>query len=640
MKSNIFILLRGRCQRVRIILPLALAIMLPALPAQSGVTNFESHAWDHESPHIYRNGQPVVPSGQASAETQVNGVPFFSTEEIYNNMALAYNGAGAGNPDTLNKQIYQHLLAYTLPGNTDPFYHLENTTGYAFSYLITEEDLLQMGYQPRKSFEVRSNVILNGSLSLARNSLEDDFTGLNASLDILVSRVYDDKIIRTGPRKGEPVEKILLNGSIKLTGTNKGKIAVTSTGKISKRIISDFNNKIGKELKNPGKIFEITFDDVRIPYQTRVNLDEEYKIKTTVSSSVTTKADGTGAEVFFGGDEGSLEIIQESEKVSYIDLDNLDWSIQILTDQSETVFGDPQQYRPRDVRGLAMSLDGSYLYAGYNNSLYEGGEVRRIDLSLSGNIEPFVNRVTGVRGKSIAVDDVGRVYLAEGATIQVYDPNLYTHLFTISGLNTTEGVAVTRQEGQLVLYNTDRTDGTLQKRILTEDGAGISGATPDINFGVNGSVTLADNVRGVEIDNQGRIWVAGFGNGTLYRVSADGVTVDSISVDNPFDIGFDGNVLLVTRYTDRLISRFDADSLTSLGSDLTVPLDDLGLDSSETNKEAAFSGIVVLPGDGFYLAHEAGQTLPFEEPPGSENIVDDNDPILFGVGSKKAGNFD
>jgi DNA-binding beta-propeller fold protein YncE len=624
----------GSCQLVRVIFPLALAILVPALPVLSAITEFQSDAWNSDVPHIYRNGQPVISSGQASGQMDLDGVPYFSTEETYEDLAFAFNGAAAGNPETQNKQIHQHLVAYTMPGTSEPFYHLDNTTGYTITYLLTKEDLLEMGFEPRKSISVRSNVILDGTLALARKSQEDDFSGLLASFDIVVSRIYDDKIIRKGPRKGEPVEKVLFKGSIKLTGTKKGKIAVTSTGKISQRTISDFSNKLKKELKEPGTFYEIAFNEVRIPYKTKIILGEEYKIKTQVTSSVTTRGDGTGAEVFFGTGEGSLEFLQESllpAEVDNIDLDNLDWSIQILIDQSETVFDDPQFTRPRDNRGLAISPDGGTLYAGYNNSLYEGGEVRRIDLSLSGNVEPFLSRVTGVRGKSIAVDDVGRVYLAEGATIQIYDPNLSTLLYTISDLTTTEGVAVTRQEGQLVLYNSDRTNGTLEKRILSEDGAGISSVMPDGSFGANGVITLTGNLRGVEIDNQGRVWVAGFGTNTLYRVSADGATVDSLSVENPIDIGFDGQVVLVTRYIDRLISRFDADSLTSLGSDLTVTWEELGLDSGEQNSDGALSGIVVIPGEGFYVAHEAGQTLPFEEPPGSEYYIDDNDPILFAV---------
>ncbi len=323
-----------------------------------------------------------------------------------------------------------------------------------------------------------------------------------------------------------------------------------------------------------------------------------------------------------------------------IDLDNLNWSITILIDQSETVFGDPQLTRPRNNRGLAISPDGRYLYAGYNDSLYAGGEVRRIDLTLEGNVAPFVSRITGAKGKSIAVDDAGRVYLAEGTSIRIYDAGLSTLLFTVSGLTNSEGAAVVREEGQLVLFSSDRNTGKLEKRILTEEGAGISGAALDASFGTNGAVSLAANLRGVEVDEQGRIWVAGYGSDTLYRVSADGGTIDSLSVSNPIDVGLEGSTVVVTRYTDRLISRFDGESLASLGSDLAPAWEDMALDPNGQSNQGALSGIAVLPGTGFYVANEAGQILPYEDPPGSGNFVDDNDPILFARTCTIRGNFD
>ncbi len=623
---------RGQC--IRIILLIAMAHIVWAIPTQAAITNFQSNAWDSDIPHIYRNGQPVISSGQASEEVLLDGVPYFSTEEIYEDLAIAFNGAAAGNPDTQNKEIHLHLVAYTAPGYAEPFYYLENSTGHTITYRISTDDLLEMGYRPRKSIWVQSNVILDGSLALARGSREDDFSDLTASLDILVSRIYPDKLIAKGPKAGQPREKILFKGSIQLTGTRKGAPAVKSTGKIKKQLITDYRDKLGTDNENLERYFEIAFDEVYIPYRTKITLDNEFTIKTQVSGFVTTKADGSGAEVFFGAGEDSLKLYLESllpDETQHIDLDNLDWSVPILIDQSETVFGDPQIRRPRDNRGLAISPDGAYLYAGYNNSLYPNGEVRCIDPNLSGNVEPFISRITNVRGKAIAVDDLGRVYLAEGTTIEVYDHGLANHLFTISDLVNVEGVAVTRQDNQLVLYSSDRTFGTLEKRILTEDDVYISNAELDVSFGVNGVVTLAQNLRGVEIDEQGRVWVAGFGNDTVYRISPDGVIVDSIEVSHPIDIGFDGDVMLVTRYTDRVISRFDADSLESLGPDITVPWEDLGLDSNEPDGDGALSGIVVIPGVGFFLANEGGQTLPFEEPPGSGNFVDDNDPILFAI---------
>ena len=325
-----------------------------------------------------------------------------------------------------------------------------------------------------------------------------------------------------------------------------------------------------------------------------------------------------------------------------IDLDNLNWGVQYMIDTSQSDFGNPQSPSPRDNRGLAISPDGNYLYAGYNNS-YVTGEVRRIDLTLPDYIDAADKQATGVRGKALAVDDTGRVYMAEGSSIQVYSADLASNLFSLTGLTKSEGVAVTREAGQLVLYNSDRTDGDLKKWLLTESGPGISAAVLDTGFGTSGSVSLASDLRGVEADSSGRVWVAGYGNDTVYRVSADGLTVNSLSVANPFDVGLDGSQVLVTRYTDRLISRFDADSMLSLGADLTVPWTSLKLDPDGQSSYGALSGIVVLPGQGIYVANEGGQTADEKSTYGrvdgnsgyigsdyyTDLYSDDNDPILY-----------
>ena len=291
----------------RIVATFIFAVSL-SLPANGAITNFQSDAWDNNVPHIYRNGQAVTPSGQASMQVQPDGVPYFHTQEIYENVGLAISGAGAGNPATNNPQIYQHVFAYTLPNVIQPFYTVNNTTGHNRTFLITKNDLIQMGYRPRKAVIARSNVILDGALSLARESGKDTFTGLLANFNLLVTQEYEiTKTIRRGPRKGEtitiPVSKKLAKGSITLYGTPKGRLAVKTTGNISKKFISDFRKKLRVELKNPVDFFEITLDSIKIPYRARVIIGQEYDIRTQITSSVTTRGDGTGADFRSGSTE-------------------------------------------------------------------------------------------------------------------------------------------------------------------------------------------------------------------------------------------------------------------------------------------------------------------------------------------------
>jgi len=321
-------------------------------------------------------------------------------------------------------------------------------------------------------------------------------------------------------------------------------------------------------------------------------------------------------------------------------LDNLQWSVQYMIDTSQTDFGQIQSPGPRDNRGLAISPDGRYLYAGYNN----GPAVRRIDLTVSDYINAADAQITGVRGKSIDVDDAGRVYLAEGTSIKIYNADLSSNLFNLLGLTNSEGVAVTRKNGQLLLYNSDRTDGTLKKWLLIESGGSITSATLDTTFGSGGSVALAGNLRGVGVDSNGKIWVAGYGNNTVYRVSSDGLTVNSLTINSPIDIDFVAGTALVSRYTDRVISRFDMNTMLSAGADITVPWTALELDPDGQSAGGALSGIAVF-GNGFFVANETGQTADekstYGRTDGNSGYIgdkfytdlynDDNDPILFAI---------
>lgn len=318
-----------------------------------------------------------------------------------------------------------------------------------------------------------------------------------------------------------------------------------------------------------------------------------------------------------------------------LSVDNLQWSVQYMIDTSQSDFGQLQDPSPRDNRGLAISPDGRYLYAGYNN----GPAVRRIDLTVSDYIDAADAQVTGVYGKSIDVDDAGRVYCTTGTSIKVYNADLSSNVFNLTGLTNCEGVAVTREGSQLVLYNSDRDTGALRKWLLTESDGLITGASSDPSFILKNK--LSSNIRGVEVDPTGNIWVAGYGNDTVYRVSSTGGTVSSISVSHPMDIEFIGDTVLVSRYTDRVISQFDMITMLSSGADITIPWLELELDPNGQSVGGALSGMAVL-GNDLFVANETGQTADEKSIYGridgqsgyigekfyTDLYKDDNDPIL------------
>jgi hypothetical protein len=362
-----------------------------------------------------------------------------------------------------------------------------------------------------------------------------------------------------------------------------------------------------------------------------------------------------------------------------IDLNQLQWNVASLIDQSREPYTEnypvnlPGQYfSPRDTRGMAISPDGRYLYLGYNASIQRDdgglnpvdrqGEVRVIDLTKTGtdkfDTQMGTNRVLGNRGKAIAVDDVGRVYMVDKVTtgsnasrIDVYSADLSTQLFTITAPSTSmtwEGLAVTREAGGLMLYVSDRTLGTLSKVQLTESGADISAANPVVGFGTLGTKALAgaSSLRNVEVDGSGNIWVASRDSDLLFRVSADGTVVQTAAINDPFDIGFNGTQVFVTHQNQKNISVFDianfnSNNIAANTTSLVPPWAALSISptgNTEAGLQGLLSGIVVIPGVGFYVGNEHGQTAGQKSIYGvtdafsgngfQDNFFDDNEPVF------------
>ncbi|MCD6168698.1 MAG: hypothetical protein J7J33_05325, partial [Caldisericia bacterium] len=339
-------------------------------------------------------------------------------------------------------------------------------------------------------------------------------------------------------------------------------------------------------------------------------------------------------------------LVASSASAATIELGSLSWSVQYMIDQSQSVFGDSQFSGPRDNRGLALSPDGRYLYAGYNNpsSGASAKQVRKIDTTIPDYIDATIAVLKGFRGKAIATDDVGRVYLAEGsAGIYVYDPSLATQLTTIPvgttyGLSKPEGVAATREDGFLVLYVTDRANKTLTRFEITE---GPGYAISEITKAGEITITGASDLRGVEVDRSGRIWMADCDEGKVFRVNSDGTGLTYVTVPNAMDIGFDNTYAFVTQYTERTITVLRQSDM-SFVTTLTPPWEQLKLDPDGESGNGALSGIAIGPGSFFYVANEAGQTADEHSTYGridgqsgyiggiyyTDTTHDDNEPIL------------
>jgi hypothetical protein len=282
------------------------------------------------------------------------------------------------------------------------------------------------------------------------------------------------------------------------------------------------------------------------------------------------------------------------------------WSVQYLIDNSRTIFGRPQKVSPRHNRGLAISPDFKYLYAGYHHSFNNSGEVRRIRIDVADYDRATEALLPGILGKAITCDDKGRVYICDNACIYVFDALLERKMVRIP-TTVCEGVATARENGQLVLYGSDRQDGTLSRWVLQESGDFVTAAELS-GFGGNGVIKVpgAFDLRGMKIDSKGNFWMCDLKGNKVFKISPDGKEVKSAAVNLPMDVAIDGQRIFVTRSTERAITVLD-EELNVIGS-LSVPWEELELSPVGNNHDGALSGIVVVPGKGFFVANEAGQT--------------------------------
>lgn len=323
--------------------------------------------------------------------------------------------------------------------------------------------------------------------------------------------------------------------------------------------------------------------------------------------------------------------------------DTYKWTVQYLIDNSETVYGKPQTSWPRQNRGLAISPDGKFLYTGYNHASNGQGEVRKIAIGISDDFARATTRVlSGPQGKAITTDDKGRVFIASGGEIFIYDANLSQVQLSVQTA-LCEGIATVRDGNELFLYGVERQIGRVRRWVLAEKDGVVVSATPSASFGEAGEIFLkfAQGLRGAEVDSKGRLWVADFEGARVYRVSKDGKNVEQMDLDHPMDIGFDGDRAFITRGADRVIAVFETESMKLLGN-LAVPWDELELNPSGNNRTGGLSCIVTVPGKGFFVTNESGQTLNQKSTYGRADthsdvingklyrdaFMDDNEPIL------------
>ena len=282
------------------------------------------------------------------------------------------------------------------------------------------------------------------------------------------------------------------------------------------------------------------------------------------------------------------------------------WSVHYLIDNSQAVGGRSQRDLPRRNRGLALSPDGRYLYAGYHHSWDSRGEVRKLAIDISDFERATSAVLQGPLGKAIATDDKGRVYICDNNEVVVYDADLAHRLFVLNA-GACDGVTTTREGGTLIVLTSDRTESCIRRWLISEKDLEITGAKLG---GFDGSGTFnvpnAQDLRGMKVDGRGNIWVCDLAGNRVFRIRRDGKDFKSVDVKSPIDLAFDKNRVFVTRWTDRAITVLD-DEMIVIGN-LNIPWSELAISAFGNSRMGALSGIVTVPGKGFFVTNEGGQT--------------------------------
>ena len=295
------------------------------------------------------------------------------------------------------------------------------------------------------------------------------------------------------------------------------------------------------------------------------------------------------------------------------------WSV--LSDTTGTSPGT----NPYSIRGLALTNDGSSIYAGYIHS----DAINELSTSTAA-IEATVSTPT-LQPKGVATDDRGFVYSTlnsgSGATTQhwaIYNSNLtpvtgspFTSATTAS--KQISGMAVQKLNGHYYAYiSSNKGAGTIERWDVTTP----TSPTLDTSWGTNGIIDLRSAsfglgsntyVNGLVVDTDGTVYATGGVNTTdrgdsVFKISPDGLSVEkTATVSGALDDAiFDGE-LYVTEYLgpNSTIAVLKEADLSLVATITGVPIGAYANTTPDAQGyDAGYSGIDISASGKVYVAEQ------------------------------------
>ncbi len=288
---------QGELKKIILRSSISIATLLLVLcsSTRAKIISVTTAPWSATSASIIKNGTALPqPIFDQPSHTKYNGIDYqYVQDNQQPNLAIAHSGNGSG-----SSQIFQHVFGYSIPGSGIN-YQVSNTIIQTRELLLSAQQASTKANRNIKNgtkLHLRSKVLLNGSMLLAKNPGAEGWAGLDALFKVELKQEIQ--------KKSKTVQKTVFSGFVRLSGTKNGKVKIKTSGNINKKYI-----KIAHTTDR--NIYRIDFDNAEVPYTYNAKVGEVFKIDSFVTGTILS-TDGAGAEIGFGPNGINLPAFSEN----------------------------------------------------------------------------------------------------------------------------------------------------------------------------------------------------------------------------------------------------------------------------------------------------------------------------------------